>query len=149
MRRVLISHISLLIVIVLLILGLTSCTTVTTPNTGIVTITLEIEPVMGVDLERTIKNYYIYMDDTYQGTMTDSGALTLEDVPLGIYTFDASDYVLNGDSFNLCNDGDTRKEVKFPVNGYNYCYGSVIYEVKLGINYVIISVSCHSSIIIE
>ena len=152
MKRILFSFFILTTLVVLLLFGLTSCTTVITPNTGIVTITLdisEIGPIMGVDLERPIKNYYVYMDDVYQGTMTSSGALTLEDVPLGSHNFEASDYVLNGDSFNLCDDGDTQKEVKFPVNGYSYCYGSVIYKVKLGINYVTIPVSCYSSIIIE
>ena len=148
MRRVLIGHISLPILIVLLILGLTSCTTVTTPATGIVTITLEIGPTMGVDLERLLKNYYVYMDDVYQGTMTGSGALTLEDVPLGIHTFEASDYLQAGISFSRNIDIDLQEDFKEKTRDLA-CYGYVIYEVKLGINYVTIPVHCDLLISVE
>jgi hypothetical protein len=148
MKRTLFNFVVLTTLMVLLLFGLTSCTTVTTPTTGIVTITLEIGPVMGVDLERTIKNYYIYMDDTYQGMMTDSGALTLEDVPLGIHTFDASDYLQAGISFIRNIDIDSQEDSKDKAKDM-VCSGYVIYEVKLGINYVTIPVNCDLLITIE
>lgn len=148
MKRILFNFVVLTTLMVLLLFGLTSCTTVTTPTTGIVTITLEIGPMMGVDLERPIKNYYIYMDDTYQGMMTDSGALTLEDVPLGIHTFEASDYQQAGISFDRNIDSDLQEDLKEKIEGFA-CYGSVIYEVKLGINYVTIPVNCDFLIAVE
>lgn len=148
MKRTLFNFVVLTTLMVLLLFGLTSCTTVTTPTTGIVTITLEIGPVMGVDLERTIKNYYIYMDDVYQGAMTDSGALTLEDVPLGIHTFDASDYLQAGISFIRNIDIDSQEDLKDKAKDM-VCSGYVIYEVKLGINYVTIPVNCDLLITIE
>jgi len=148
MRRVLFNHVSLSILAGILILGLTSCTTVTTPTTGIVTITLEIGPMMGVDLERPLKNYYIYMDNVYQGTMTSSGALTLMDVPLGIHTFEARDYLLAAISFKRNIDIDLQEDLKEKIEGFT-CYGSMIYEVKLDVNYVIIPVSCDLLITLE
>jgi len=148
MKKILFNFVAIAVLVVVLLFGLTSCTTVTTPTTGIVTITLEIGPTMGVDLERILNKFYIYMDDIYQGTMTSSGALTIEDVPLGIHTFDASNYLPASDSFNL-NNGDTQKEVKLLVNGYSYCFGSIPYEVKLGVNYVTIPVYCDLLITIE
>lgn len=144
MKRNLSNFVAITALIVLLLFSFTSCTSVAPPTTGVVTITLDIETaiIMGVDLE-LIKNsdYYIYMDDVYQGTMTSSGALTLEDVFLGIHTFKAYNYLIKGDSVNL-NNSDTQKEVKLPVNGYSNCSGSIIYEVKLGVNYVTIPVYC-------
>jgi hypothetical protein len=144
MKRNLSNFVAITALMVLLLFGFTSCTSVAPPTTGVVTITLDIEPaiILGVNLELT-KNgyYYIYMDDVYQGTMTSSGALTLEDVFLGMHTFKASNYLINGDSVNL-NNNDTQKEVKLAVNGYTNCSGSIIYEVKPGVNYVTIPVYC-------
>lgn len=141
MKRTLSNFVAITALIVLLLFGFTSCNSVAPPTTGVVTITLDIEPaIMGADLER-IKNgyYYIYMDDVYQGTMISSGALTLEDVFLGIHTFKAYNYLIIGDSFNL-NNSDTQKELKLSLDGS--CSGSVIYEVELGVNYVTIPVYC-------
>ena len=58
---------------------------------------------------------------------------------LGIHTFKAYNYLINDDSVSL-NNSDTQKEIKLPVNGYTSCSGSIIYEVKLGVNYVTIPV---------
>lgn len=149
MKKILFNFVILTTLVVLLLFGLTSCTTVTTPVTGIVTITLEIfgiELVVGADLERPLKNYYIYMDDVYQGTMTSSGVLTLEDVPLGIHTFEASDYLKAGISFSRNIDIDLQEDLKDKANGM-VCNGSVIFKVKLGVNYVTIPVNCNLSII--
>lgn len=60
---------------------------------------------------------------------------------LGIHTFKAYNYLINDDSVSL-NNSDTQKEIKLPVNGYTSCSGSIIYEVKLGVNYVTIPVYC-------
>ena len=149
MKRNLSNFVAITALIVLLLFSFTSCTSVAPPTTGVVTITLDIETaiIVGVDLE-LIKNsdYYIYMDDVYQGTMTSSGALTLEDVFLGIHTFKAYNYLIKGDLVNL-NNSDTQKKVKLPVNGYSNCSGSIIYEVKPGVNYVTIPVYCGSGLI--
>lgn len=143
MKRTLSNFVAITALIVLLLFGFTSCTSVAPPTTGVVTVTLDIEPaIMGVDLERVTNGYYyIYIDDVYQGMMTSSGALTLEDVFLGIHTFKAYNYLINGDSLNL-NNSDTQKEVKLAENGYTYCSGSIIYEVNPGVNYVTIPVYC-------
>lgn len=149
MKKILFNFVILTTLVVLLLFGLISCTTVTPPVTGIVTITLEIsgiELMVGADLERPLKNYYIYMDDVYQGTMTSSGVLTLEDVPLGIHTFEASDHLQAGISFSRNIDIDLQEDLKDKANGM-VCNGSVIFKVKLGVNYVTIPVNCNLSII--
>ena len=151
MKKILFNFVILTTLVVLLLFGLTSCTTVTPPVTGIVTITLEIsgiELMAGADLERPLKNYYIYMDDVYQGTMTSSGALTLEDVPIGIHTFEVSDYLKAGISFSRNIDIDLQEDLKDKLNGM-VCYGSVIFEVILGVNYVTIPVSCNFILVVE
>jgi len=97
-----------------------------------------------MDLGRPSDNYYIYMDGIYQGTMNGSGALTITDVPFGNHEFDAYNYLVAGVSFNLCDNEDSKKELKYPINGYNYCSGTVSHVVEAGINYVTIPVYCNS-----
>jgi hypothetical protein len=143
MRRVLFHHILLVILMGLVILLFTSCTTILPPETGIVTITVEIEStvIMNADLERPVESYYIYMDDLYQGIITGSGALTLEDVPLGIYTFEASNNLMAGIPFDRNSSIDLQEDSPEKLNGFT-CYGSIVYEVKPEVNYVEIPVSC-------
>jgi len=148
MKRILFNYIILTVLALLLLFGLTSCTSVTTPDTGIVTIDLSMVTMIGVDLERPLDNYYIYLDGTYQGTMIVSGFLTIPDVPIGVHSFKADNYLIAGDSFDLCDNEDTGEEVKFPVNGYTHCSGVVTYEVNLGVNYITIPVDCYPIIII-
>jgi len=149
MKRILFNFVILIVLALLLLFGLTSCTSVTTPDTGIVTIDLGIVSVIGVDLERPLDNYYIYLNGIYQDTMIASGFLTIPDVPIGIYSFEAYNYLIAGDSVDLCDNGDTGKEVKLPVNGYSHCSGTVTYEVKIGVNYVTIPVYCGLIITME
>jgi len=143
MRKKLFHHIYLFIVLVILFFVLNSCSTVSTPSTGIVTIDLDISYILGIDLERLSENYYIYMDDVFQGTMTGSGALTLTDVPIGIHGFDAYNYMIVGI------DEDSMKEVKLPINGGSttLCSGNVSHLVETGINYVTIPVYCNQAVI--
>jgi len=148
MKRILFNFVILIVLALLLFFGLTSCTSVTTPDTGIVTVDLDIMSMIGVDLERPLDNYYIYLDGTYQGTMIVSGFLTIPDVPIGVHSFKADNYLIAGDSFELCDNGDTGKEVKLPVNGYSHSSGVVTYEVNLGVNYVTIPVHWDPIIII-
>jgi hypothetical protein len=150
MRRVLFHHILLVILMGLVILLFTSCTTILPPETGIVTITVEIEStvIMNADLERPVESYYIYMDDLYQGIITGSGALTLEDVPLGIYTFEASNNLMAGISFDRNSTIDLQEDSPEKLNGFT-CYGSIVYEVKPEVNYVEIPVSCGYLVEIE
>jgi len=150
MRRVLFHHILLVILMGLVILLFSSCTTLP-PETGIVTITVEIEStviIMNADLERPVESYYIYMDDLYQGIITGSGALTLEDVPLGIYTFEASNNLMAGISFDRNSTIDLQEDSPEKLNGFT-CYGSIVYEVKPEVNYVEIPVSCGYLVEIE
>jgi len=149
MKRILFNFVILIVLALLLLFGLTSCTSVTTPETGIVTIDLGIVSAIGVDLERPLDNYYIYLNGIYQDTMIASGSLTIPDVPIGVHSFEANNYLIAGDSVDLCDNGDTGKEVKLPVNGYSHCSGIVTYEVKLGVNYVTIPVYCYPIITIE
>lgn len=150
MRRVLFHHILLVILMGLVILLFSSCTTILPPETGIVTITVEIEStvIMNADLERPVESYYIYMDDLYQGIITGSGALTLEDVPLGIYTFEASNNLMAGISFDRNSSIDLQEDSPEKLNGFT-CYGSIVYEVKPEVNYVEIPVSCGYLVEIE
>ena len=52
MKRILFNFVILIVLALLLLFGLTSCNSVTTPDTGIVTIDLGIVSVIGVDLDR-------------------------------------------------------------------------------------------------
>jgi len=149
MRKNLIRHIYLLIVMVILFFALNSCSTVNPPPTGIVTIDLDITYILGIDGGRPADNYYIYMDDVYQGMMTGSGALTITDVPVGTHSFDASNYMIVGISSRLYEDEESMREVKLPINGgsTNLCSGTVSHLVETGINYVTIPVLCNQSVI--
>ena len=149
MKRILFNYVIFAVLALLLFFGLTSCTSVTTPDTGIVTVDLGMVSMVGIDLERPFDNYYIYLDGTYQDTMIVSGFLTIPDVPIGVHSFKAYNYLIAGDSVDLCDNGDTGKEVKLRMNGYSHCSGTVTYEVKLGVNYVTIPVYCGLIIIME
>lgn len=145
MKRILFNFVVLTTLVVLLLFSLTSCTSVTPPATGIVIITIEMETIMGVDFERILNGFYIYMDDVYQGTMASSGTLILEDVPLGIHTFTASDQLAAGILFSHNIDIDSQENLKEKIF---VCNGSVIFEVKLGVNSVTIPVYCDMLIIL-
>lgn len=147
MKRTLFNFVALTTLAVLILFGLTSCTTITPPATGIVTIDLDIESVLGVELTRPSNTYYIYLDDTYQGAITSSEFLTIADVSIGDHSFEAYNYLAAGVSFNLCDNGNTKKGLKLPVNGYIHCSGMVSYVVAPGVNYVTIPVTCGSIII--
>jgi len=81
-----------------------------------------------------------------------SEAPTLENVPLGIHFFKASDFLQPYISFNSNFNIDLQKDLKeketVPEENYA-CYGSVIYEVKLGVNYLTIPVHCDLLDIVE
>ena len=136
MKKKLNRPIYLFFVLVILFFVLNSCSTVSTPSTGIVTIDLDIGYILGIDLERPAENYYIYMDDVFQGTMIGSGAFTIPDVPIGMHEFDAYNYMIVGI------DGDIVRELKEPMNGGSICSGTVSHLVETGINYVTIPVYC-------
>jgi len=149
MKRILFNYVIFAVLALLLFFGLTSCTSFTTPDTGIVTVDLGMVSMVGIDLERPFDNYYIYLDGTYQDTMIASGFLTIPDVPIGVHSFKAYNYIIAGDSVDLCDNGDTGEEVKLPENGYSHCSGMVTYEVNLGVNHVTIPVDCYPIMIIE
>lgn len=120
-----------------------SCNDALLSETGIVTITLEVEPmIIELDAGRPEATYYIYMDDVYQGIMTGSGALTLEEISTGIHTFEASDYMMVGISADRRSSTNLEEDLAGKLNGFT-CYGSIIYEVKPEVNYVTIPVTCH------
>ena len=149
MRKKLIRHIYLLIVMVILFFVLNSCSTVNPPATGIVTIDLDIGYVLGIDLGRPSDDYYIYMDGVYQGTMAGSGALTITDVTIDTHSFDASNYMIVGISSRLYEDGDSMRVSKIPINGGSttLCSGTVSHLIETGINYVTIPVYCNQAVI--
>jgi len=123
----------------------TSCSTTLPPETGIVTITVEVEPmIIGVDRERPEASYYIYMDDVYKGMLTVSTPLTLEDVSTEIHTFEASNYMM----VDISSDRNRVRgiDLEEDLTGKNafICNGSIVYEVKPGINYITIPVTCYS-----
>jgi len=129
-----------------IIMSLIACDSVDVIPTGIVTITLDIEPmpeIVGID--RPEKSYYIYMDDEFLflGTMTASEALTIEEVPLGMHIFRATDQapMMVFSRSRLEND-------LYEKNGL-ICSGAIGYEVKKGINYIKIPVSCSLFLEIE
>jgi len=143
MRKILFKYLLLTALAIFLFLVLTSCNGVT-PETGIVTITIDENIIMGKKMVLAI--YYIYMDDVYQGMSIDLEPFTLAAVPVGVHTFVASNYSLAEDSVNLKYQDNLQKEpaekIVIPLN----CYGSVTYEVNTGINYVTIPVYCGGAI---
>jgi len=144
MRKKLICHISLFIMMVILFFVLNSSSTVSPPSTGVVTIDLDISYALGIDSGRPADNYYIYMDGVYQETMAGSGALTITDVPVGMHDFDAYNYMIVGI------DEDSMREAKLPINGGSttLCSGNISHLVDTGINYITIPVYCGPSAII-
>lgn len=142
MKRFSLHHILLAVLMSLVFVLFTSCSTTLPPETGIVTITVEVEPmVIELDAGRPEPSYYIYMDDVYQGMLTGSGALTLEDIATGIHTFEASNTMMVGISSERQSSLDSIGGLTGK-NAY-ICDGSMVYEVKPGINYVKIPVTCY------
>ena len=144
MRKGLFYSILPVILMGIVILLFVSCTTMFLPETGIVTITVEIESTVLINagLERQVESYYIYMDDVYKGIITGSGVLTLQNVSKGIYTFVVTNYLMAGISADRNETFDSQEDSLDRLNGIT-CYGSIVSEVKPGIvNYVTIPVSC-------
>ena len=128
-----------------MIISLTACDSVEVIPTGIVTITLEIEPIFEmIGVDRPEKSYYIYMDDEFLGMMTALEALTREEVPLGTHVFRATDQATTMLSPHLRQENDLYKKL----NGF-ICGGMIEYAVQEGINYVKIPVSCSFAVIID
>jgi len=144
MRKILFKYLLLTALAIFLFLVLTSCNGGVTPETGIVTITIDENTIMGKKMVLAI--YYIYMDDVYQGTSIDLEPFTLAAVPVGVHTFTASNYSLVGDSVNLKYQDNLQKELAEKITIPLTCYGSVTYEVITGINYVTIPVYCGGAI---
>jgi len=143
MRKILFKYLLLTTLAIFLFLALTSCNGVT-PETGIVTITIDENIIMGKKM--TLAIYYIYMENVYQGMSIDLEPFTLAAVPVGVHTFVASNYSLAEDSVDLkCRD-NLQKELAEKITIPLTCYGSVTYEVITGINYVTIPVYCGGAI---
>ena len=85
------------------------------------------------------------MDDDYQGMSINLVPLTLENIPVGIHTFKAYNYLLAEDSITLKENEGLTKDSKIKVIPYN-CVGSIISEITVGVNYVDIPVFCTSII---
>jgi len=143
MRKILFKYLLLTALVIFLFLASTSCNGVVTPETGIVTITIDENMIMG---KMVLPIYYIYMDDVYQGTSIDLEPLTLDAVPVGVHTFTANNYSLVKDSVNLKYQDNLQKELAERITRPLSCYGSATYEIMTGINYVIIPVYCGSVI---
>jgi len=143
MRKILFKHLLLTTLAIFLFLVLTSCNGVT-PETGIVTITIDENIIMGKKMVLAI--YYIYMDDVYQGTSIDLEPFTLAAVPVGVHTFMARNHLLGEDSINLKYQDNLQKELAEKITIPLTCYGSATYEVITGINYVTIPVYCGGAI---
>lgn len=143
MRKILFKYLLLTTLAIFLFLTLTSCNGVT-PETGIVTITINENFVLGKKMVLPI--YYIYMDDVYQGTSIDLEPFTLAAVPVGPHTFTASNYSLAEDSVDLKYQDNLQKEPAEKIVIPLSCYGSATYEIITGINYVTIPVYCGGAI---
>lgn len=143
MRKILFKYLLLTALAIFLFLALTSCIGGVTPETGIVTITIDENMIMG---KMVLPIYYIYMDDVYQGTSIDLEPLTLDAVPVGVHTFTASNYSLVKDSVNLKYQDNLQKELAEKITIPRSCYGSATYEIITGINYVTIPVYCGGAI---
>lgn len=144
MRKILFKYLLLMALAIFLFLVLTSCNGGVTPETGIVTITIDENTIMGGKIVLPI--YYIYMDDVYQGTSIDLEPFTLDAVPVGVHTFTANNYSLIKDSVNLKYQDNLQKELAEKITRPLSCYGSATYEIITGINYVTIPVYCGSVI---
>jgi hypothetical protein len=140
MRKILFKYLLLTALAIFLFLALTSCNGGVTPETGIVTITIDENIIMGKKMVLT--TYYIYMDDVYQGMSIDLEPFTLGAVPVGVHTFMARNHLLGEDSVNLKYQDNLQKELAEKITIPLTCYGSTIYEVIAGINYVTIPVFC-------
>ncbi len=143
MRKILFKYLLLTALAIFLFLALTSCNGVT-PETGIVTISIDENILMGKKMVLT--TYYIYMDDVYQGKSIDLEPFTIAAVPVGPHTFSASNYSLVGDSVDLKYPDNLQKELAEKITIPLGCYGSTTYEVITGINYVTIPVNCGGAI---
>ena len=144
MRKILFKYLLLTTLAIFLFLALTSCNGGVTPETGIVTITIDENITMGGKIVLPI--YYIYMDDVYQGTSIDLEPFTLDAVPVGVHTFTASNYSLVEGSVNLKYQDNLQNELAEKVPIPFTCYGSATYEIITGINYVTIPVYCGGAI---
>jgi len=132
----------LILALIVLILGFSSCNFT---ETGTVTITVEENFNSILSKVEITKNYYIYMDDVYQGMSINLVPLTLENIPVGIHTFKAYNYLLAEDSITLKENEGLTKDSKIKVIPYN-CVGSITSEITVGVNYVDIPVFCTSII---
>ena len=132
----------LILALIVVILGFSSCNFT---ETGTVTITVEenFNSILS-KVEPGEKHYYIYMDDVYQGMSINLVPLTLENIPVGIHTFKASNYMLAEDSVNLKENEELAKDSKINIP-FN-CLGSITSEITVGVNYVDIPVFCTSII---
>ena len=140
------SLVILILLSVLMIISLTACDSVEVIPTGIVTITLDIEPMSEiVGIDRTEKSYYIYMDDEFLflGMMTPSEALTIEEIPLGMHIFRATDQAPMMIFSRSGLENDLSEKISL------ICSGMIGHQVKEGINYVKIPVSCSFAVIID
>ena len=140
--KLLIVNKMLILALIVLVLGFSSCNFT---ETGTVTITVEenFNSILS-KVEPGEKHYYIYMDDVYQGMSINLVPLTLENIPVGIYTFKASNYMLAEDSVNLKENEELAKDSKINIP-FN-CLGSITSEITVGVNYVDIPVYCTSII---
>jgi len=129
----------LVLALMVLILGFSSCNFT---ETGTVTITVEESFYSILGKVEITKDYYIYMDDVYQGMSIGLVPLTLENIPVGIHTFKASNYSLAADSIILKENEGLAKDSKIKVIPYN-CVGSITSEISVGVNYVDIPVFCN------
>ena len=140
MKLSLINKIFIFILIVV-ILGFSSCSTI--PQTGTVTVTIsENFPLIKAEIT---KNYYIYVDEVYKGMSIGLEPLTLENIPVGNHTFEAFNYMLGEDSINLKENSELAKDNNAKVIPYS-CSGVVTSEIITGVNYVDIPVFCYSII---
>jgi len=131
----------LLLALIVVMVGFSSCYPFT--ETGTVTISISENFMLGK--VKITKNYYIYMDDVYQGMSVNLLPLTLENITVGIHTFKAANYMLAEDSVNLKENEELAKDSKIKVIPYN-CLGTSTVKISAGINYVNIPVFCISII---
>ncbi|MDD4364018.1 MAG: hypothetical protein PHD33_07445 [Atribacterota bacterium] len=140
------SLVILILLSVFIAMSLIACDSIDVIPTGIVTITLDIEPMTEiVGIDRSGKNYYIYMDDEFLflGMITPLEALTIEEVPLGMHVFRATDQPPMMISSRSGMEKDLSEKISL------ICSGMLGHQVKEGINYVKIPVSCNLFIEIE